>query len=314
MNLTRKESDMPTKEDLSKTFDRGVCIQVSIGTLGLRRKVDKEKIDVGDADKEMISVSKEILECPEYDSVLEMDREIKKYMAKKAIPVPIFIRSLYLVPTESVNDVYAELGRLQERREEAVATFVGVYEDAQKKAETRLGNLYDVSDYPPVSRIRSTFYVTTRPWEIGVSGKLKQINEKLFLKESEKLKKDFADAAAQIRVVLRSSLQELVTHLYDRLSGSSKDEKPKVFRDSAVKNIMEFIDSFDPKNVTNDAELKKSVDRCKKLLSGVDVKELRQDDSLKAQVAKDLSGIKDALDKLVVDAPSRKIKFSKKGG
>ena len=106
---------------------------------------------------------------------------------------------------------------------------------------------------------------------------------------------------------------KLVGHLTDRLSGG-EDGKPKVFRDSAVENMSEFFARFRSLNVRSNAELDALVEQAQRVVRGVEPQQLRDNATLRQQVAAQLSGVQATLDGLLVDRPRRRILRSATNG
>ena len=101
-------------------------------------------------------------------------------------------------------------------------------------------------------------------------------------------------------------LAKLVEHLSERLSGQI-DGKPKVFRDSMITNLTEFFERFGKLNIRSNEQLDELVERAQQVVRGVEPQQLRDNQSLRQEVATQLSGVQSALDGLLVDRPRRRI-------
>ncbi|MEO8498804.1 MAG: hypothetical protein ABI614_27395, partial [Planctomycetota bacterium] len=101
-------------------------------------------------------------------------------------------------------------------------------------------------------------------------------------------------------------LQSLVSHLTERLSGET-DGKPKVFRDSAVKNLTQFFERFRELNVHSNEQLDELVNHCQHVVAGVEPQSLRDNTQLRQMMAGELSQVQNVLDELLVDRPRRNI-------
>ena len=99
---------------------------------------------------------------------------------------------------------------------------------------------------------------------------------------------------------------KLVSHLTERLSGND-DGKPKVFRDSAVENLSEFFARFRQLNVGNNAQLDDLVNQAQRVIRGIEPQQLRDSNSLRQNVATQLSAVQSVLDGLLVDRSRRNI-------
>jgi hypothetical protein len=103
-----------------------------------------------------------------------------------------------------------------------------------------------------------------------------------------------------------SELAKIVSHLTERLSGQA-DGKPKVFRDSAVNNLVEFFERFRELNIGSSDQLDGLVTDCQRIVRGVGPQDLRDNQQLRQHVATELSQVQSVLDGLLVDRPRRNI-------
>lgn len=294
-------------EILKKT----VPMKVSIGSIGNRRKARLGAVDVkasnggGDPEKESLYIAKELYDSPELRAIQKHLGKLRKYLYSVALP-SVFAEGIYLIPSSRVQEVVATIQELTEELVVLVDVFIATYPAQRESAKKRHGALYDPDDYPSEGRIRAGFYIETRFIDLGVPGSLESINSQLFAAEKEKAQKAWQEAADEIRALLRSSLADLVAHMTDRLSEGAEG-KPKVFRDTLVSNFTEFLEYFEPRNVTDDVALAELVSKCKGLLKGVNPDILRASDSTRAHVQNEMSALKVEIDKLVAEKPLRKI-------
>ena len=94
-------------------------------------------------------------------------------------------------------------------------------------------------------------------------------------------------------------MAELVKHMRDRLK-DGPDGKPLRFKETTVSNLVDFLGTFDFRNVTDDAELKSLVDRARTMLSGVSADALRTTGDLRAKVQQGMADLAAELDTMVV--------------
>src|SRR4029077_3775821 len=99
----------------------------------------------------------------------------------------------------------------------------------------------------------------------------------------------------------------LVAHLTERVTGTNDDGTPKVFRDSAVGNLVEFFEKFRALNVHNNAQLDDLVAEAQRAIRGVSAQGLRDSDSLRSVVASQLTTVRSSLDELLIERPRRRI-------
>ena len=114
------------------------------------------------------------------------------------------------------------------------------------------------------------------------------------------------EAVQMAEEAFTTELAKVVSHLTERLAGQD-DGKPKVFRDSAVENLVEFFDRFRHLNLGSDGQLDELVDQAQRVVRGVQPQELRDNQTLRQYVATELSAVQSVLDGLLVDRPRRNI-------
>lgn len=301
------------QESLAAAFDRGLCYQFTFGMPSFRAKVDKEKIDAGDADKTMLSVGKKLLECDEYDAVRTLYGDIKKYLEPRSIRTNLR-DSFYLVPLDLIEDVEEKMAGFEADLHVRVKALIAVYTTAKTNAKKRLGKLFDESDYPAESTLAGRFYMEFEPRDIDTTpGRLKSINQKLYEKHDKKLAKQREEAAQFLRDSVRQTVLEMTKHLAERLHGTDENGNKKVFRASAIEHIEQFIQFYDKKDVTNDVLLTAEITKLRKTMKGVDIETLRDDEKFRGRVAEELKSVTDAIEQLV-SSGARRIKLGGTAG
>lgn len=117
-----------------------------------------------------------------------------------------------------------------------------------------------------------------------------------------------AEASSEIQQVLRAAMAEMVAHLRDRLTDQA-DGKPQRIRESTIQKLKSFLDTFDFRNVTDDAELKEQVERARQLLGGVSTDAIRNTAELRARIKNGMAEVAQRLETLVSDRVGRKFRL-----
>jgi hypothetical protein len=287
-------------------MDKTVCISITFGCLGNTRKVSTSQVEV-DADKDFIHVSKSLIESKELGAIKSHDGHTMSWL--KTIRLPSLFRTgVYLIPIPAIERVQAFLTNSQSKRTELVQAFLAVYEAQKADAEERLKGLYNPADYPSLARVEATFTFEWAWVSFATPGRLKEISADFFKAEQDKAAKQWTAATEEITLLLRSTASELVDHLVEVLT-PGEDGKPKRFHATTVTKLNEFLENFSIRNVTDDKVLASIVDSAQKLLNGVDVKDLRENEAVRDGVHKSFELVKTCLDSLVTEGGSRKIQF-----
>lgn len=285
-------------------FKNAVGCSIVMKKLGTRRRVKTEQIST-DADNGMVHVAKDILECEEHQVIKAHDNRIRLWMKAHALPSGIRM-GIFLVPLALVEKVDDYLKGMIAQRKVLIAKFLEVYETARNAAETRLGSLYNPADYPTPATVEASYDLTYRFVTFDVPTTLSGIKASIFAEEREKAKLEAEQALADIRVVLRAAMQELVDKVVDRLTPTD-DGKTKIFHKSTLEKLNDFIEIFEARNIANDEELAQVVNAARDAMNGVDAKSLRKSPEMAATLKTKLEKIKGECDQLVMFAPDRMI-------
>ena len=288
-------------EDLAR---KTVFVKLHLGLLGNSRKVSSAQVEV-DADKNLIRVSKTLLDSPELQAIRRLDGELRHYLYDMCLP---FEPGIHLLPIGLIETVDARLHEFEAKREELVETFIAAYPRLCEEAARRLRTLYNPLDYPPVAEVRSEFTCSWQYISYGVPHQLREVSERMFQDERDKAAQRMSEAYTEVRQVLREAMAELVAHMRDRLTDQANGT-PQRLRESTVQKLREFLDTFDFRNVTNDQELKEQVERARALLTGTTTDAIRNMAELRSRVREGMSEIAARLEPMVSDRVGRKFRF-----
>ncbi len=290
----------------SPLFEKAVCLGLSLHKLGNKRKLPLALVEV-DADKEMISAHKTLLACEQLRAVDHYDGEIRRYLYTKCLPA-MFQAGVYLVPIDSVMEVEEKLAGFAGKRLQLVQAFKEAYPILIQEVSSKLRAAFNPKDYPPEETLDQAFRMEWRYVAFSVPGTLCSISKDLFCKEREKAELQWQEALEEVRTLLRTHLSELVSHLVSRLE-TGKDGKPKVFKNTLVTNLTQFLESFETRNITDDKQLSAIVAEAKDLLNGVDAQTLRTSQAFRGSLVAQFSNLKETLDTLVIVKPTRAFSF-----
>jgi hypothetical protein len=191
-------------------------------------------------------------------------------------------------------------GELAEKVDELAA----VYDDIKADARQRLGRLYNPNDYP--QDVRGLFAVEWDFPSVEPPAYLMRLNPDVYRQEQERVSRRFEEAVRLAEQAFAEEFAKLVSHLTERLAPSADGDR-KVFRDSAITNLSEFFERFKHLNVGSSVQLDSLVEQAQQLVQGVSPQSLRDDTSLRQQVATRLGQVQAQLDGMLVDAPRRRI-------
>lgn len=319
-----------TTATLPNVLDRAMALTVDRSRFGTHRKVrnaeatvvptaglaeDADAAPADDAeqralDQRMLSVQKKLITAPELKAVEQLDRAEQDWLLSKCVP-SYFRPGIYLVPFARVEATEARMLGYQARRGVLVDAFLRVYAQRVLEMRATLGALWRASDYPDEAAVRATFGLSWRWLDLGAPTRLRTIDQRLFAAERERVRAEVDGMARQIRETMRVALLDLVTHMTERLSGVGQGGRPKVFRDTLVSRLTEFLDDFDGRNLTDDADLAGLVAQARQLMSGVTPAALRDDGAVRDRVAAGMEALGATLGGMVTTASgARAITFT----
>lgn len=297
----RRERSLP---DGSQIPERTLCLVLDLKRPGNHRRVSTSQVEV-DADRDVVRVSKQLLSAPELLAIEHFDAKIRRYVNSFCLP-SLLRGGVFLLPLGLVERVDLRLEELHTERSALVETFLATYPDLVTAARAQLRGLFNPDDYPEVSSMGAAFSFSWRYVSFRVPETLAAIDRSIFAREREKASRQWSEAAGIIQNLLRANMAELVSHMTDRLTPAS-DGKPKVFRNTAVSNLTEFLKTFEARNVTDDRELTAIVDRARQLLDGVEPENLRRSDDIRETVRSGFAEINRSLDSMITNRPARRI-------
>jgi hypothetical protein len=294
-------------------LERSTIVSIRTGRLGIRRKVDPDRVklrrtlgqQIDDEDpteprESMVSVSKTLIDCPEYDAIQSADNKVRGKVAELALPLGLRAGS-YLIADGTIDQVDTIIEEWRARRDSAlVPSFLHVYDAAVRDAVRKLGDLGDVSEYPPVDVVAEAFRVRVSWSAWGTPARLRSLNARIFDREQERSTRELHEAAAEVRRGMRLALLDRIAHLIDVLT-PDPDGKIRTFRDSTVEHLTTFLGSFADRNIVGDTELAEIVAYVREKLQDVDARSLRVAPLVRRLVLEDLAVARRGLGELLGD-------------
>jgi hypothetical protein len=181
---------------------------------------------------------------------------VKEWIAsgnQELLPEP----GIRLIRQDDLGAFDVQMTTLRAELDEGVARLDEHYSEL-KLAARRLGALFNPADYPP--SLVGLFAVEWDFPSIEPPSYLRQLSPELYRQEQARMTARFDEAVRLAEEAFTSELGQLVSHLSERLTGQ-QDGKPKVFRDSAIGNLLEFFERFRQLNVGSSEQLDGLVDQ-----------------------------------------------------
>ena len=285
----------------NNVMDNSVLMRLSFSRAGNIRKGDLSKVAT-DADKSRLKLGKVLFVGPEYAAISAFDNALSSWVNLRAINVDTGFKGVCIMPKGLISEVDKRLESATDERAGLVEAFLSVLDDEREKARDRMNGQFKAADYPDRSDLLERFGVKWSYLSLGVA---ENLPPEMAERERAKLEARFDQVGDDVQNALRVGLRDLVGHLAEKLK-PSEDGKKKIFRDSAVGNLSEFLELFSARNITDDSELAALAASAENLLQGVSPEGLRGRPGLAASVADGLEGVKAAVSDLIEVQPGRK--------
>jgi hypothetical protein len=284
------------------------AVRLSISWFGVRKTLSaaqkNQAADSFGAEGKFLSAGKKLLDTshPSFKAVTAVRTRITAYFTGVTLPYPE--PGIRLIRQNDVQTFDVQLTTLRAELDEAVDQLDDCYSELKEAARDRLGSLFNEGDYP--ASLQGLFGVEYDFPSVEPPEYLRQLNPELYEQECQRVTARFDEAVQLAEAAFTDELAKLVSHLCERLSGND-DNKPKIFRDSAVDNLSEFFERFRTLNIGSNEQLDGLVDQVQGVVRGVKPQQLRDQQSLRQHVATELSAVTSVLDGLLVDRPRRNI-------
>lgn len=272
-------------------FEKGVLVRYHTRAWEGRKKVHDNPYFEDGVNADMVNITKALIPRETIKEIIRIQNKGRTEILKASLPFPV--EGLYYVPLGKVKELDNTLTRLKAEFEDAVEIFLDNYETFVEEAKEKLGILFKEDDYPSVDYLRHRFSIHWMYIEIAPpSGRVNQYIS--VAREQEKFVEQMNEFQRTTVNYLRQQVSEMVSHLADRLRDG------KIFRNSSVNKIKEFIDDFKEFNVFGDKQLEEQIEKLNLLLDGVDPDDLRNYEGERTRIAKALSEVEEQIENMLV--------------
>ena len=256
------------------------------------------------ADQKSVSAAKKLLDTshPAFKAVTTVKTAAVNYWRDSTLP---FVEpGMRLIRRQQITEFNERMTEYREQLAIAVSELEQHFDELVQQARQRLVDLFNRSDYP--ADIADAFAIEWDFPSVSTPEYLRSVSPELYEAECQRVRARFDEAVSLAENAFAEELEQLVTHLAERLSGG-EDGQPKVFRDSAVNNLREFFDRFRRLNIRSDDDLERLVTDAESVIAGVSPQGLRDRQSLRQAVNAQLREVTESLDDWMTDRPRRNI-------
>ncbi|MBI1248143.1 hypothetical protein GC197_09915 [bacterium] len=284
------------------------AVRLSFHWLGSRKALNPQQRDQAadsfGAEGKFLSAGKKLLDTshPAFRNVTAIRSRALAYWKGTSLPFPE--PGIRLIRQDAITAFDQEMAIFRDQLAETVEQLDRQYDELRDAARRRLGELFHPGDYPP--SLVGQFAIEHDFPSVEPPNYLKTLNPYLYRAECERMQSRFDEAVHLAETAFTEELTKLVDHLTERLSGS-EDGKPKVFKNSAIDNLVTFFVRFRQLNIGSNQELEELVEQAQQAVRGVLPQQLREDQSLRQRLAGQMAAVQASLDQYLVDRPRRAI-------
>ena len=131
---------------------------------------------------------------------------------------------------------------------------------------------------------------------------LSEIDPRLYEQERQRYCREWEQTIAAATEALASEFNGLLSHMIDRLQ-PNPDGTRKIFRDSLVENFRDFLEKFQPRNISDSENLAALARECQSIMATLDsnaaAQQLRQSESTREVIANGMSRVRDSLNSAI---------------
>jgi hypothetical protein len=222
----------------------------------------------------------------------------------RGISLPYVEAGVRLIRQPDIPAFVHTMEGFRDELHEAEGQLNAVYDEVKADARGRLGRLFNPADYPP--EMRDLFHVEWDFPSVEPPSYLMRVAPEVFEEERRRVLSRFEEAVHLAEQAFATEFGRLLSHLTERLTNGETGER-RIFRNSAVTNLAEFFARFQQLNVRSNPELDALVEEARRLVQGVSPQELRDNDSLRQQVASDMARVREQVEGFITDVPRRRL-------
>lgn len=200
-----------------------------------------------------------------------------------------------LVTMANFMDYKTTLSMRENTFNNMVGKFIGEYPSLVNNAANMLGALFDVNEYPDVDSVRKKFKVAYTFSPIPEAGDFRIDANNDVVRELEEQYR--ASYQARVNDAMKDAwgrLHEILSHISERMcedEGADGEPIKRKFRESMLQNAFDLCGLLTKLNVTNDGNLEQARQELEQAISGIDVKDLRENKGIRKEMKSKVDGI-----------------------
>jgi len=286
------EMPRPVRINAPTLASSAMLVDMSV-SMWVGRKTDKtasaQVIADNHASKGMANVTKRLLDCPQLDALKTHVAAMR--IAHRHSTLPWSESGLRLVTNAQYTDYHREVTGMINEFYKLTERLLEAYEWEVMSAQTKLGDLFDINEYPTTDSLRRKFRVSLSYMPLPTSGDFRlDIGNDAQDALREQYEKHYRQQVTKAMADLWQRLLEPLQNMSTRLAYGAKDA-PSGFRDTLVSNVEEIAALLKTCNIANDPDMEQIRLDIVRTLRGVTPDGLRRDPYLRSTTKQSIDNI-----------------------
>ena len=262
------------------------------------KRASEEVAAANNAEKGVARVTKSLLgNCDELDALVKFETKTRNIHTRSTLPWSDM--GARLLPTPRYFDYHKNMSALQTEFYRMVDAFLSAYDLEVAAAQAKLGDLFDVREYPTTDELRKKFSFTFKYVPVPEDGdwRLDIANEAL-ASLKDQYNNYFADQRLAVHNDIWKRLYETLSTLSRQLSDKTEDAKraPGIYA-SVFERLHDILDLMDMCNLTGDVQMQLMQRKLAAAFRGVSAEAVKDDAYLRRDT-------KQAIDAAIKSLPS----------
>jgi len=280
--------------------EKAMLVKLSIGVWNAEKKdktITKEIAATHNSDETMGIYKKHLIIKDALKTIVNIATEAR--ILNYNYTLPWIDGGTRMLPVSTFFKYREEIEKLKTDFQAAVNNFISDYDLIVKESEIKLGDMFDISNYPSKDDLQQKYYFTIQIFPVP-SGDDFRVN--LSVEETDKIKKSLEE---NLNEVLNNAIKDVWERLYkvverftETLPKYNPNEKGKdknSFHNSIVTNTIELCELLPKLNITGNKELSKLTKEVEEKLTKYTAKELKEDEAVRKEITNKATEILDAI-------------------
>ena len=295
----------------NQTLNNGTFCNLQVSIWTASKKVGTTSVDLGETDQSLFRISKDLVERSTLKPIRQASSKAAEVLHNRALPFNI--RGVYYIPNSLILEVTDQIRDWETKFWQQVDQFCESYQTYREEARLRLNGHFREEDYPSLEKIRQKFAWNLQMMAFSAPESLQTESPEMYREANRRFQQEIDQFKESSVALLRSKFSELVSHIVERLTPDEEGNR-KIFRNSMIGNLQDFLNDFEALNLTNDQDLSEQVNRVRGMVEGIGPDDLRLSSGLSQMISQSMGHVQEAMSNLIENAPKRRIRYQRPAG